>query len=96
MIIAELNLTPMGTGTSASQYIRAIGKMLRDCGIKFVPGPMSTSIEANSLQEIFQIVAEANQVLVDMGVQRIVTSLKIDYSLDKDITIESKLKALQV
>ena len=95
MIVAELSLVPMGAGTSAGQYIKAVGQMLRGCGIKFVPGPMSTSIEAESLQEIFGLVAAANQVLVDMGVQRIITSLKIDYRIDKDITIESKLSAFK-
>ena len=95
MIVAEFSLVPMGTGTSASQYIRAVQDMLRGAGINFVPGPMSTSIEAASFPEIFELVEKANHLLAEMGAKRIITSLKLDFRLDKEISIQSKLSALE-
>jgi uncharacterized protein (TIGR00106 family) len=83
----------MGSGTSASKYIRAVYDLLRESGVKFVPGPMSTSIETESFEELFDLIEKANRRLKDMKVQRIITSIKIDYRLDKEISIESKLRA---
>jgi uncharacterized protein (TIGR00106 family) len=91
MIVADFTTIPMGTGTSASQYVQAVQELLNQSGIKFVAGPMSTSVEASSFEQLFKVIKEANKKLADMGVQRIVTTIHIDYRLDKDITIESKL-----
>jgi uncharacterized protein YqgV (UPF0045/DUF77 family) len=54
---------------------------------------MSTSVETNSFEELFDLIEKANQRLKEMGVQRIITSVNIDYRLDKEISIESKLRA---
>ena len=91
MIVADFTTIPMGTGTSASQYVRAVHELLRQSGIKFVAGPMSTAVEASSFEQLFKVIEEANKKLADLGVRRIVTSIHIDYRLDKDVTIESKL-----
>lgn len=93
MIVADFSMVPMGSGTSAAKYIRAVYDILRDSGVKFVPGPMSTSVETKSFDELFELITKANQRLKEMGVQRIITSVNIDYRLDKDISIESKLRA---
>ena len=93
MIVADFSIVPMGSGTSAAKYIRAVYDLLRESGVKFVPGPMSTSVETKSFEELFDLIEKANQRLEDMGVERIITSVKIDYRLDKEISIESKLRA---
>jgi uncharacterized protein (TIGR00106 family) len=95
MIVAELSMIPMGTGTSASKYVRAIHQVLRESGLKFVPSPMCTVVEAKSMAEIFKAVEKADQVLAGMGVGRIVTSVKIDHRLDKEISIETKMGAIK-
>ncbi|UEC43653.1 MAG: Thiamine_BP domain-containing protein [Methanothrix sp.] len=95
MIVAELSMITMGTGTSASRYVRAVHQVLKGSGLKFVPGPMSTSIEAGSMGEIFEVVEKADAVLAEMGAGRIVTTIKIDHRLDKEISIETKMKAVK-
>ncbi len=83
----------MGTDTSAGKYIRAVYEMLEASGVRFVPGPNSTSIEAATFKDILDIIQRSNEKLVDMGVKRIITDVHIDHRLDKEITIESKLAA---
>jgi uncharacterized protein (TIGR00106 family) len=94
MIVADFSMIPMGSGTSASQYVIAIHEVLKSSGVSFVPGPMSTSVEVGSLEELFRVIDAANQRLKEMGVQRIITNIRIDYRLDKEISIDSKLKAV--
>jgi uncharacterized protein (TIGR00106 family) len=93
MIVADFSMIPMGSGTSASTYVRAVHELLRELGVKFIPGPMSTAVETESFEELFRIIETANQRLIGMGVLRIITSIRIDYRLDKKISIESKLGA---
>jgi uncharacterized protein YqgV (UPF0045/DUF77 family) len=45
------------------------------------------------MEKLFQIVEKANNRLAAMGVQRIVTMVRIDFRLDKEVSIDSKLKA---
>ncbi len=91
MIVADFATIPMGTGTSASSYVQAVHELLRSSGIKFAAGPMSTAVEASSFEQLFKVIEEANKKLAKMGVDRIITSIHIDYRLDKNISIESKL-----
>jgi uncharacterized protein (TIGR00106 family) len=93
MIVADFSTIPMGTGTSAARYVGAVHEVLEESGVKFVPGPMSTSLEAESFEQLFEVVEKANHRLAEMGVKRIITSIRIDYRLDKEISIESKLGA---
>ena len=94
MIVADFSMIPMGSGTSASHYIKAVHEVLKYSGVKFLPGPMSTSVEVKSLQELFRVIDAANERLKEMGVQRIITNIKIDCRLVKEISIDSKLKAV--
>jgi len=94
MIVADFSMIPLGTGTSASRYVKAIHEVLNSSGVNFVPGPMSTSVEVKSLEELFRVIDAANERLKEMGVQRIITNIRIDCRLDKEISIRSKLQAV--
>ena len=94
MIVADFSMIPMGSGTSASRYVKAVHEVLKSAEVNFVPGPMSTSVEVESLQELFRVIDAANERLKEMGVQRIVTNIRIDCRLDKEISIRSKLGAV--
>jgi uncharacterized protein (TIGR00106 family) len=93
MIVADLRMIPMGSGTSTSKYVRAVYEVLQDSGANFLPGPMSTTVETETMDDLFRIVEKANKRLAKMGVQRIITTVHIDWRLDKEISMESKLSA---
>ncbi|MDM7912913.1 MAG: MTH1187 family thiamine-binding protein [Methanotrichaceae archaeon] len=96
MIVADFSLVPMGTGTSAGKYIRSVYEMLEESGVKFMPGPNSTSVEVKTFEELFDIIRRSNEKLKEMGVKRVITSVGIDYRLDKEISIESKMGASKI
>jgi uncharacterized protein (TIGR00106 family) len=96
MIVADFSLIPMGSETSAGKYIKAVYEMLQDSGVKFLPGPMTTSVETKSFEELFDIIRRANEKLAEMDVKRIITTVSIDYRLDKEISISSKLGVSRV
>ena len=91
MIVADIRVVAVGTSTSMSQHVKAVHDILDEEGIKYMPGPMSTALEVDSLDDLFDVVEQSNQVLTDRGVQRVLTTINIDYRLDKEISMKSKL-----
>ena len=94
MIIAEITLTPLGVGTGVSKYVKKAIEVIEDSGLKYKPTPMSTIVEAKTLDEIFGVAKKAEEAMLKAGANRVIIDIKIDHRIDKDATIESKLKAV--
>jgi len=94
MIISQLSIAPVGKEISISKYIKIAVKILRENNIKYKTNPMSTIIETNDLMSIFKIVEKMNEELFTLGIKRVITELKIDYRIDKEATMETKLKSI--
>ena len=95
MIVAEISITPIGEGTSVSKYVKPAIKSLKESGIKFQTNAMSTVIEVEDLETLFNVVKKAHEAVLEAGAKRLITDLKIDDRRDKEITIESKLKTIR-
>jgi uncharacterized protein (TIGR00106 family) len=83
----------MSEGTSISRFVRLSVGALKRSGLKTFSGPMSTSVEATSLDEILAAVKTAHLAVVDAGAKRVITTLKIDDRRDKHATMETKMAA---
>jgi len=94
MIIAELAIFPTSEGTSVSRFVKEAVRVIEESGLKSETGGMSTTIEAPDLATLFRVIGEIHDVLVRMGVKRIHIDLHVDHRLDKEATIESKLRSL--
>jgi uncharacterized protein (TIGR00106 family) len=94
MIIANFAIFPTSEGASVSKYVKEAINTIEDSGLKNETGGMSTVIEAPDLATLFQVIEKAHETIVKMGAKRIHIDLNIDHRLDKDATIQSKLKAL--
>lgn len=94
MIIGELSIFPTSEGTSVSKYVKEAIKIIEASGLKHETGGMSTTIEAPDLETLFDVIKKCHKALVNMNVKRIHIDLKVDHRLDKDATIESKLKSI--
>ncbi len=94
MIVADVSVVPLGVGTSVSAYVKKAVKALDESGLKVLHGPMSTALEARTLDEVFAAVKKAHEAVIAAGARRVVTTLKVDERLDKDHTMASKLGAV--
>jgi uncharacterized protein (TIGR00106 family) len=91
-VIGDVSIYPIGAGTSLGEYVRAASKAMSSVrGIRLVPGPMSTAVEADDLATILLAVRKAHAALIRMGAQRIAITLRIDHRLDKPETLEYKV-----
>ncbi len=94
MIIAEFSVVPIGTQTpSVGKYVRKAIEALEKAGVKYKLGAMSTTIETEDLDTLFKAIKLAHNAVFEEGAKRVVTTIKIDDRRDKNITIESKIKA---
>ena len=94
-IIAELVVAPFGVGTSLSKYVKESVKVIdRFPGIRVQHTPMSSIIEADSLDQILEVTRNAHERMFKAGAQRVSTLLRIDDRRDKPRTMEDKTKAI--
>ena len=63
--------------------------VVKNSGVKYEVGPMETTMEGE-LDQLLEIVKEAQQVCVDAGAERVMTMIKIDYH-PKGVTMEEKI-----
>jgi len=95
LIVADISIVPVGSGTSISKFIKAAIKIIEENGVKFSIGPMSTTVEVTSLNELFLITKKIHEVVFGMGALRIITTIKIDDRKDKKLSIKSKLNSIE-
>ncbi len=96
-IIAEFTLIPLGTcSTSLSQYVAKALRGLKNRGIQFKITPMSTIIEGDTLDELFEFIKIAREEVIKAGIKRLVISINIDERLDKpNRKAEDKVRSVQ-
>ncbi|MEM4729272.1 MAG: MTH1187 family thiamine-binding protein [Thermoplasmata archaeon] len=95
MIVADVSVVPIGEGTSVGRFVRKAVEALESSGLKTMRGPMSTSVEARDIDELFAAVKAAHRAVLAEGARRVLTTIKIDERLDKEHTMKSKLDAIK-
>jgi uncharacterized protein (TIGR00106 family) len=83
VVVAEISIFPLGTGTtSVSDYVAAAARELEASGLKCTLGPMGTTVEAETPEEVYAILARAQAAVFDLGAGRAYTVLKMDERRD--------------
>ncbi|ADY57085.1 protein of unknown function DUF77 [Syntrophobotulus glycolicus DSM 8271] len=94
MAIVAINMVPLGMGPSVSKYVAAAEKVIVNRpGIKRELGPMFTTLEGD-LDEIIQAIREMQEAVFETGVDRVITTIKIDDRRDKKATMQEKLASV--
>jgi uncharacterized protein (TIGR00106 family) len=63
--------------------------------VKVIMTAMGTEIEANNLQDILKSVELAHKAMKDIGVKRIISTIRIDERLDKTETLEDRVNSVK-
>ena len=94
-VIAELKVVPLGTkSASLSKYVAAVIDVVKQVkGITYQITPMATIVQG-PLSRVLELAEKMHEVPFTMGVNRVLTSISIDDRRDKQITMESKVKAV--
>ena len=89
-MIASLSVSPVGQGTSLGRFVKKGVAVIKESGLKYEIGAMSTSVETPDLDTLFDLVKKVHAAHVAEGAERVIIDLKIDDRRDKDATMTSK------
>ena len=97
MVIAEESIFPVGTGSSSvSEYVAAAVRELEASGLRCTPGPMGTTVEAGTAEEVYTALARAQAAVFELGAGRAYTVLKMDERRDtEDRSAEDMVRSVQ-
>lgn len=95
IIIAEVSIVPLGSGTSISSLVAEAVKVLQESGLKYQLTSMGTIIEGY-WGEVMDTIQKMHEKLFQSGALRVSTSIKIDDRRDgKGVSMERKVKAVE-
>lgn len=96
MAIIDISVVPVGTATpSVSRFVAGAVKILQnEPGIKYQLTPMNTVIEGD-LEHLLALAKKMHDSAFKSGIQRVVTTLRIDERRDKPLTMAGKVDAVK-
>jgi len=95
---AEISIVPIGTSdTSMGKEIAAAYDAIRSIkNLKnVILTPMSTQVESDSLDHIFQAIHAAHDSAKSVGAKRVISTIRIDERLDKPNTLDEKIHSVK-
>ena len=96
MVITQVSLVPVGTGSaSVSDYVvSALNVLDRHPEVKYRLTPMGTVIEAE-LDDLWPVIREMHEACFAAGAKRVILDLRIDDRRDKDLSMDGKISAVR-
>ena len=92
-VMVDLCIVPIGIGVSLSPYIAACETVLTDAGLKTSLHSYGTNIEGE-WETVFAAVKRCHEVVHEMGVPRITTTIKLGTRTDRVQTMEDKVRSV--
>ena len=95
---AEISIVPIGTSdTSMSKEIAAAYDAIRNIkNLKKVTlTPMSSQVESDNLDHVFQAIHAAHNSAKSAGAKRVISTIRIDERLDKPNTLDEKIQSVK-
>ena len=94
MAIMEISVVPIGTESpGVSHFVAECVKIVDQEGLKYEVTSMGTEVEGE-VEELLRLAAQMHRVPFTKGAQRVVTTIKIDERLDKELKIAGKKEAI--
>ena len=93
-VIADLCVVPIGVGVSVSKYVAACERVLTEAKLKTQLHAYGTNIEGE-WDAVFSAIKRCHEVVHEMGAPRISTTLRVGTRIDRDQTMEEKVRSAQ-
>lgn len=93
-VIADLCVVPIGVGVSVSKYVAACERVLTEANLKIHLHAYGTNIEGE-WETVFRAIKRCHEVVHEMGAPRISTTLRVGTRIDRDQTMEEKVRSAQ-
>ena len=93
-VILDLCVIPLGVGVSLSKYITACEQVLKEANLKTYLHAYGTNVEGE-WDQVLSAVKQCHEVLHQMGVPRISTSIRLGTRIDRQQTMQEKVESVE-
>jgi len=93
--IVDLCVVPIGVGVSVSEYIVACERILKEASLKTQLHAYGTNIEGE-WDAVFAAIKRCHETVHVMGAPRISTVIKLGTRVDREQTMDEKVRSVQV
>jgi len=93
-VIIDLCVVPIGVGTSVSKYVVACHEIIKEAGLKNELHAYGTNIEGD-FDVVMGTVKKCHEKIHKMGAPRITTTIKMGTRVDREQTMEDKIKSVK-
>jgi uncharacterized protein (TIGR00106 family) len=94
-VILDLCVVPIGVGLSVSKYIAECENILKEAGLKTMLHAYGTNIEGE-WDEVMTAVKKCHEAVHQMGAPRISSSIRLGTRIDREQTMEDKIKSVEM
>ncbi len=103
-VIAEISVIPIGKNYSNDEALQtsfsneislAFNAIKKLKEVKVNLTAMGTEIEANNIQDVLKSVEIAHTAMKEIGVKRIISTIRIDERFDKTETLEDRINSIK-
>jgi uncharacterized protein (TIGR00106 family) len=94
MPIVEVSVATVGTGSPGQgDVVAETVRVAKQHGVKFLLGPMGTALEGD-LDTLLKVAHAMHEACFRTGVQRAITTIRIDDRRDKELSMEYKVDSV--
>jgi uncharacterized protein (TIGR00106 family) len=93
-VIADVCIVPIGIGLSVSKEVAACERVFAEAGLKTHLHAYGTNVEGE-WDAVFAAVKRCHEVLHGMGVVRISSSMRFGTRIDREQSMEDKVKSVE-
>jgi uncharacterized protein (TIGR00106 family) len=102
-VVAEISIIPIGKNYSPNTMQTSISKEIAIAfdaiqkiqQVKVTLTAMGTVLEADNIKDILKSIDIAHQALKDIGIKRIISTIRIDERLDKSETLDERVNSVK-
>ena len=93
-LIADISIIPLGVGLSLSRYVAECEKVFTDAGLEPRLHPNGTNVEGD-WDAVMAALKRCHEVLHEMGVPRIATNVRLGTRIDREPSMDGKLRSVE-
>ena len=93
-VIVDLCVVPLGVGVSVSDYVVACERILREAKLNTQLHAYGTNVEGE-WEDVFAAIKRCHETVHAMGAARISTVIKLGTRVDRDQTMEDKVRSVE-
>jgi uncharacterized protein (TIGR00106 family) len=102
-VVAEISIIPIGKNYSPNTMQTSISKEIAIAfdaiqkiqHVKVTLTAMGTVLEADNIKDILKSIDIAHQALKEIGIKRIISTIRIDERLDKSETLDERVNSVK-